>query len=80
MDLKAFAGPSGLQCSEGPPGAACQRLPLMREGSWQRGLCHLRDNWAREGRLEIDFHFYICEDRSRPNTEQFLPVLGKGDK
>lgn len=54
VDLKAFAGPLELQYSESPRGAAFQRLLLIREGSWQWVFCHLRDNWARKGRLEIN--------------------------
>lgn len=43
-------------------------------------LCHLVDNWAGKGRLEIDFYFYTCEIRGCLNTGHLLPVLGEGDK
>lgn len=41
-------------------------------------LCHLIDNWAGKGRLEIDFYFYTCEIRGCLNTGHLLPVLGEG--
>lgn len=53
------------------------RSCLSETASNGRGKCHLGDEWARKRRLEIDFRFYICEDRGCPKTGQFLPLFGE---